>query len=168
LDGISFIDQEVGRPRVNVHKLTALYEEEWRVPVRVKIRESIDDAQLANILAAIRGVLSDTGIVVARVREGCTECTLLVPGTKAAQIASRFADPGAVSNPVEVEETTLPPAGSIARRLFLEGPPIDLGAPDAAERFEQAWRRAVWMELLVRPWRWLRLMVSASSGLHSA
>ena len=161
-DGISFVDEEGGRAQVNARKLMALYHEEWQVPVRVKVKESIDDAQMAAIVTALRDVVGDTQIVVARVREGCTEHTLLVPGAQAAQIIARFPVPPASGARVEVREVVLPPCGSLARSLHLSGPAIDLGAPGAAGRFEKAWRRAVRIESFVRPWRRLRWLVSPS------
>jgi hypothetical protein len=57
LDGISFIDYEAGRPKVNWQKLISLYEPERRVPVVIKLDRSIDNTTVADMLAALRTVV---------------------------------------------------------------------------------------------------------------
>lgn len=160
LEGIRFIDHDNGQPKVNWRKLISLYDEDRLVPICIKINDSIDDAQVAAMLSVIRSVVGAIQIVVARVREGCTENTILVSRERADQILAWFAQSKELGSVTAVEVATLPPEGSLARRLFLEGPPIDIGRPDAADRFEEAWRRAVHIESVVRPWRRLRWLFS--------
>jgi hypothetical protein len=161
-EGISFVEVESGQPRVNWKKLIFLYEVEKLIPIRIKIGESVDDATVEEILAKLKEVAGDTQIVVARVREGCTEITIRVSREKADEILRLFASRRLPDTVDDVVETIAPAEGSIDSVLVLDGPPIDLARGDALQRFEPIWRRALRLEALIRPWRRLRWLVSPS------
>lgn len=115
LEGISFIEYIRGQPKINWKKLISLYEAERLVPRRIKIDNSTDDAEVATVVARIRAALGDIQIQVARVREGWTEITILVPRKKVEEIQALVSDKGAPGDVVDVGEATLPPQGSIER-----------------------------------------------------
>jgi hypothetical protein len=149
-----------------VEKLISLYEVERMVPLQIKIDHSIDDSTVPEIFAAVRGVVGDIQIVVARASEGCTQITVLVPRQNADETVARFTEQNSVSAVLEVKETFMPPKRSILRGLLLDGPAIDLGRPEGLDRFEKVWRKAVRIESVIRPWRRLRWL--ASPSIHSS
>jgi hypothetical protein len=164
LDGISFIDYADGRPKVNWKKLIFLYETEKLVPLLIKLNDSIDDATVPRILAALRAVVGNIQIVVARAREGCTEITILAPRQEVNNIIARSANRNPIGTALELNETSIPPKGLAVRSLLFDGVVIDLGRFDTLDRFEKAWRRAVRIESFIRPWRRLRWLTSPSVG----
>jgi hypothetical protein len=167
LEGISFIDYEGREPKVNWRKLIALYELdelEKLVPLRIKIDDSIDEVKVEKILSAIHSLVGDIQIAVSRVNEGCTEVTILVSRQEATEILSMVARHGPPSRVLSVKEARIPRKGSLERKLWLDGPSIDLARADALDRFAETWRRAMRIEWAIRPWRRLRWMVSPSIG----
>ena len=159
-DGISFIDIDGGLPRVNWKKLVFLYELEKLIPIRIKIGDSVDDATVSAILAKLKEVAGDTQIVVAKVREGCTEITILISPERADEIVKLFASRGLPSTVEAVDETAT--EGPMARIFLLDGPPIDLARADALAQFAPVWGKALRLEALIRPWRRLRWLASPS------
>lgn len=162
LDGISFIEYEGDQPKVSWKKLIALYEEYKPVALRITVNDSIDDAKVEQILAKIQPLVGNIQIVVSRVNEGSTQITILVSPEDADEILSLFETLDPHGTAVTIEQITMPPAGSIARKLWLDGPPIDLGNPDALHRFKQVWQKATRIEWIIRPWRRLRWIASLS------
>jgi hypothetical protein len=163
-EGISFVDVENGQPSVDWKKLIFLYEVEKLIPIRIKIGESVDDTTVSAILAKLKEVAGDTQIVVARVREGCTEITIRVSREKADEILRLFASRRLPATVEDVVETTAA-EGAIDSVFVLDGPAIDLARGDALERFQPIWRRVLRLEALIRPWRRLRWLAAPSIRL---
>lgn len=115
LDGISFVDQVDGQPKINWKKLILLYEVERMIPRRIKIDNSSDDAEVAAITARVRAALGDVRIPVARVREGWTEITILVPRLKVDEIVTLVTGTAAPGDGVDAGGATLPPRGTMKR-----------------------------------------------------
>ena len=115
LEGISFIEYIGDRPKINWKKLISLYEAERLVPRRIKIDNSTDDREVAAIVARIRAVLGHIRIRVTRVKEGCTEITILVPRKKVEKIQALVADKREPGDVVDIGEAALPPQGPTER-----------------------------------------------------